>query len=270
VLALAAAALVAGCGNDDKPAQDVVTALEDYTDVTPTALERAIEKVRDSAQENADDLAAASRDLRRDVDSGRLRGARQDYDLARPAYARMEALAALYPELDATIRERGFIPLARDLYREQRVNRGTRAAAAALDSAARELRARIPKLRIPPRTAVLNAAGTVDRIQRHGVTGELEPDSKLDLTVMLATLDGAETTFLAVEDFVKAKNRRLAGKVIDGFDDTNTDVLDLKRDGKLPEFTAVSDSARREIQKNLDDLEYAFSQVSGVLADGLR
>jgi iron uptake system component EfeO len=267
-LALAGAALLAGCGSKDKP-QDVVTALEDYTNVTPAALQRAIRNVRESANEQTADLVSSSGSLRRDVDAGNLRAARADYELARQAYARLEALAPLFPALARAIGDRELRPLAGDLHTRQRIDAGTRRAAAGLARDARALRERLRTAEIPPRKAIDGAAAVVDRSAREGVSGRLEPDSKLDLTVLLANLDGAEGIFLAVEDFVKAKNRRLAGKTIDGFDDTNTDVLELRRDGRLPDFDAVTPAQRREIQDDLDKLEYAFDQVPDVLAKGL-
>lgn len=227
----------------------------------------------------ADDLVADTKKFTDAVRGGHLEEAQSLYAPARLHYERIEPIAELFSDLDASIDSRaddhekkekdptftGFHRLEYGLFSEK-ATAGLSSFADKLDADTQELRKRITDLTIPPEKLVDGAAALIEEVASSKISGEEDRYSGTDLWDFQANVDGAEKIVDLLRPLTQKADKALSDR-IDGNFKTVDEVLSKYKttDGGYQSYDKLAKEDRTALQGPITALAEDLSKLRGTL-----
>jgi iron uptake system component EfeO len=202
-----------------------------------------------------DAMVVSVNQLKKDIDAGNLKAAREDYPKARPFYERVESdvdgfvlpgfkatdnagsldylIDMRTSNLDPKVGWHGFHAIERDLFQDGKITADTRKQAAELQANVTRLDKLVQTLQYKPEDLANGAADLLEEVQTTKVTGEEEAFSHYDLVDFAGNVEGAQQAFAFLEPGLKQIDPDLIARVSEQFKQVNT-LLDSYRDAKQP------------------------------------
>ena len=213
------------------------------------------------------------------VKAGDLKAAQVLYAPTRVHYERIEPIAELFSDLDASIDSRaddheqkeqdpgftGFHRLEYGLFSQQSTA-GLSAIADKLVADVSELQKRIAGLTVPPEKMVGGAAALLEEVAATKITGEEDRYSHADLWDFQANVDGAAKIVDLLRPLTLRADKDLSGK-IDANIKTVGEVLAKYRhpDGSFETYDKLSDADRLALKGPVTQLAEDLSRLRGTL-----
>ena len=191
--------------------------------------------------------------LQRDVDSGDVKAAQEQYGIARPFYEKIESDVEGFAlpgfkvgdnhgnldylvdmrasTLDPAVGWHGFHAVERDIFGAQRITATTKKLAAELTANVKRLAKLSTTLTYKPEDLANGAAGLLEEVQKSKISGEEEAFSHIDLVDFAANVEGAQQAFAYLEPGLKTVDASLTATIGQRFRAVTT-MLDTYRDPK--------------------------------------
>ncbi len=224
-------------------------------------------------------LASETEKFAAAVKAGDLKAAQSLYAPARWHYERIEPIAELFSDLDASIDSRaddheqkeedpgftGFHRIEYGLFGLQSTA-GLAPIADKLFGDVQELQKRIAALTIPPEKMVGGAAALIEEVAATKITGEEDRYSHTDLWDFQANVDGAAKIVDLLRPLTLKADRDLSAK-IDSNIKTVNDLLAKYRDpdGSFETYERLSDADRLALKGPVTQLAEDLSRLRGTL-----
>lgn len=176
--------------------------------------------------EQIDLLLADTEKFVKALKSGDLKRAKEIYPLARMYYERSEPIAESFGDLDPRIDARladlqgegrekdwsGFHKIEKILW-EDNTTKGTEATADQLLLDIKELRAKIPTVKVDAELMLTGAVDLLNEVSTSKITGEEDIFSKTDLYDFKANIEGAEKIYELFRPYLLKKDKKLADEI---------------------------------------------------------
>ncbi|HYV88614.1 MAG TPA: iron uptake system protein EfeO [Candidatus Polarisedimenticolia bacterium] len=211
--------------------------------------------------------------------AGDVKAAQALYAPARVHYERIEPIAELFSDLDASIDSRaddheqkeqdpgftGFHRLEYGLFSQQSAA-GLDAVADKLVADVQELQKRIAGLTVPPDKMVGGAAALIEEVAATKISGEEDRYSHTDLWDFQANVDGAAKIVDLLRPLTQRADKNLSDK-IDANIKTVDDLLAKYRhgDGGFETYDKLSDADRLALKGPVTELAEDLSRLRGTL-----
>ncbi|MDE5602483.1 MAG: EfeM/EfeO family lipoprotein [Helicobacter sp.] len=190
-------------------------------------LTKEIKAYRQFVIEQIDLLVADTEKFVKALKSGNLKQAKEIYPLVRMYYERSEPIAESFGELDARIDARladleeeglgekdwsGFHKIEKILW-EKNTTKGTEVTADQLLLDVKELRAKIPTVKVDAELMLTGAVDLLNEVSTSKITGEEDIFSKTDLYDFQANIEGAEKIYQLFRPSLLKKDKKLANEI---------------------------------------------------------
>jgi iron uptake system component EfeO len=212
------------------------------------------------------------------VKAGDIKQAKKRYAPARIHYERIEPVAELFSDLDASMDAReddyefgandpkftGFHRIEKALWADNTTH-GMKQYADKLDQDTRELQKRLTNLAFQPSDVVDGAAGLIEEVAATKITGEEDRYSRTDLWDFQANVDGSKKIVDLLRPILEKQNPALVSKVDRNFKTVDT-ILAKYRSGKgFVSYEQLSDSDRKALKGPVTILAEDLSDLRGEL-----
>jgi iron uptake system component EfeO len=224
-------------------------------------------------------LATETKKFTDAIRAGDLKAAQALYAPTRVHYERIEPIAELFSDLDASIDSRaddhekkeqdpgftGFHRLEYGLFSKQSTD-GLGPLADKLDADTQDLQKRIAGLTVPPSKMVDGAAALIEEVASSKISGEEDRYSGTDLWDFQANVDGAEKIVDLLRPVTQKADKALSDK-IDGNFKTVDQVLVKYRQpsGGYESYDKLSKEDRTALQGPITALAEDLSKLRGTL-----
>lgn len=217
------------------------------------------------------------------IHQGDLEKAQSLYAPSRVYYERIEPIAELFADLDASIDAReddyehgvkdpdftGFHRLEYGLFHEQSTQ-GLDAYADRLMKDVEDLDSRVEGLVFPPEKVVGGAAALMEEVAATKVSGEEDRYSRTDLWDFQGNVDGALEIFELFKPLAAKEDADFVKRVQDNFDDVEAILAQYRVDTNDPKagfesYDEVSDADRRALTGPVTVLAEDLSTLRGLL-----
>ncbi|MBI1171194.1 iron uptake system protein EfeO [bacterium] len=255
-----------------------VTGAEVTGALDPMALVGPVAEYKVWVKAEADALVAATASFTEAVKAGDVARARALYAPARVSYERIEPIAELFSDLDASmdaraddweLREKdpgfsGFHKLEYDLFATGDVT-GSGPAADRLLADARDLQGRILGLTLPPAVVVGGAAALIEEVAGSKISGEEDRYSHTDLSDFAANIEGAQKIVTLLNPLIAPRDADLLARISASLAEV-TAVLDSYRLGDAYKpYTDLTEADRRALEARIAALAEDLALVPGLL-----
>jgi len=233
-------------------------------------------------------MVSATQKLQQAVDAGDLHQAQVDYAEARPYYERVESdvdgfvlpgfkatdnagnldylIDMRASNLDPKVGWSGFHAVERDLFKDKKIDAGTKQYAAKLTQHVKDLDSISKGLTYKPEDLANGAADLLDEVQSSKITGEEEDFSHIDLVDFAANVEGAEEAFAYLRPGLNKIDASLAATVAQRFNDVDT-MLDGYRDAKaLGGYVRYTPAVKAKDANKLSQTVQALQDVLSSIA----
>jgi len=225
------------------------------------------------------DLVESTRAFTDAIRAGDLEQARMLYEPAREPYERIEPIAELFADLDASIDAReddfaggskdpaftGFHRLEYLLWVEQDTT-AAKPFADRLDADVAELAERIRQLPFPPEKVVGGAAALIEEVAASKLSGEEDRYARTDLADFQANLDGAKKILSLFQPLLEKVDEPLSKRLIHNFDSVQSRLASYRDDkGVFASYEALSDADRQALKGPITLLAEDLSRLRGSL-----
>ncbi len=213
------------------------------------------------------------------IRSGDLDQAKALYEPAREPYERIEPIAELFADLDASIdaREDDFAKGAEDpaftgfhrleylLWKQQDTQAAT-TFADKLDSDAAELAKRIRELPFPPQKVVGGAAALVEEVAASKLSGEEDRYARTDLADFQANIDGANKILSLFHPLLEKVDAPLTNRVDSNMERVENTLASYRLDdGSFVSYDELTDADRKALKGPITALAEDLSKLRGSL-----
>ena len=211
--------------------------------------------------------------------AGKLDDAKALYAPTRQHYERIEPVAELFSDLDASMDAReddfekkaddpaftGFHRIERSLFSDGTTH-GLEPMADKLMADVTELRMRLTTLTITPKSMVGGAAELIEEVASKKISGEEDRYSRTDLSDFQANVDGAQKIVTLLNPLVERQKPELVTRVADNFGKVD-DVLRKYRlpDGGYVSYEKLSPEDRNRLRGPVTVLAEDLSTFRGTL-----
>ncbi|MDY0882902.1 iron uptake system protein EfeO [Dongia soli] len=255
------------------------------TGAQPTQKPSAVDLIGPIAEYNVyvisetDDLAADTKKFTDAVRGNRLQEAQSLYAPARMHYERIEPIAELFSDLDASIDSRaddhekkeqdpnftGFHRLEYGLF-SRKSTVGLNAFADQLDADTQELQKRIADLTIPPEKLVDGAAALIEEVASSKISGEEDRYSGTDLWDFQANVEGAEKIVDLLRPLTQKADRALSERIDGNFKAVEQILAKYKAaTGGYLNYDKLTKEDRTTLQGPITALAEDLSKLHGTL-----
>ena len=233
--------------------------------------------------DNLDRFVTHTQDFTQAVESGDLARAQSLYAPTRVYYERIEPIAELFADLDASIDAReddyekgvedpdftGFHRLEYGLF-AQRTTQGFAPYAKRLMADVNDLEARVQGLTFPPATVVGGAAALMEEVAATKVSGEEDRYSHTDLWDFQGNVDGSQKIFELFKPLVIDEDPAFVERVEENFAAVEETLAHYRQDADDPtsgfvSYEQVSDEDRRAFVGPVNLLAEDLSTLRGKL-----
>ncbi len=247
--------------------------------VDDAKLAQAVKDYQAGVRKQADELVTATTAFVAALKSGDAQRARDLFATTRAHYEQIEPIAESFGDLDPEIDARandvadrddwtGFHRIEQILWK-QNTTRGTEQYADKLLTDVRQLRDRIPSLKLQGAQIANGAVGLLDEVSASKITGEEDRYSHTDLSDFQANFDGAKQAFDAVRPVLEANGNQQLVDTIQQRIDALQQGLDKYRRSNDPSgfapYQDLTDHDRRQFAQQVAALAEPLSLVAGKL-----
>lgn len=212
------------------------------------------------------------------VESGDVEKAKTLYAPARVHYERIEPVAELFADLDASMDARaddyekgendekfsGFHRIEHALWVNNSTD-GMDQYAKQLLTDVKDLEARLTKLAFPPSNVVDGAAALIEEVAATKISGEEDRYSHTDLWDFQANVDGAKKIVDLLRPLLDQENPKLVAKVDKNFATVDGILAKYRVGDGFQSYEKLSDSDRKLLQGPVTVLAEDLSQLRGIL-----
>jgi len=233
--------------------------------------------------DNLEQFTSHSREFTDAIKAGDLAKAQELYAPSRVYYERIEPIAELFADLDASIDAReddyekgvkdpvftGFHRLEYGLFHDQSTE-GMQPFAERLMSDIEDLNQRVQGLTFPPETVVGGAAALMEEVAATKVSGEEDRYSRTDLWDFQGNVDGAKKIFELVKPLASKEDAAFVARVEDNFASMEATlshyyVEEGNVESGFVTYDKVSDADRRALVGPVTVLAEELSTLRGLL-----
>lgn len=252
-------------------------------DVEPEALVEPVADYKLYVLDNLDAFVSHTRDFTRAIEAGELERARSLYAPTRVYYERIEPVAELFADLDASIDAReddyekgvddpdftGFHRLEHGLFKQQTTD-GLAPYARRLMNDVDDLESRVQGLTFPPARVVGGAAALMEEVAATKVSGEEDRYSHTDLWDFQGNVDGSQKIFALFQPLIAEEDPAFVERVEDNFAAVEATLAHYRLAADDPEagfvsYEKVSDADRRALVGPVTVLAEDLSTLRGKL-----
>jgi iron uptake system component EfeO len=250
-----------------------------YSAVSPLELVAPISDYKIYVAENLQSLVRDTREFTNAVKAGDVAKAKRLFASTRMSYERVEPIAELFSDLDASIDSRaddhekaekdpgftGFHRIEYGLF-AQNTTKGLAPFADKLMADVTELQKRIRGLTFPPEKVVGGAAVLMEEVAATKISGEEDRYSHTDLWDFQANFEGAKKIVDLFRPLVVKDNKAFADKVDANFDVVFKTLAKYKTaDGGFESYTKLTDRDRKVLAGRVNTLAEDLSKLRGLL-----
>ncbi|MGY8810587.1 MAG: iron uptake system protein EfeO [Pseudomonadales bacterium] len=233
--------------------------------------------------DNLEQFTSHSREFTDAIKAGDLAKAQELYAPSRVFYERIEPIAELFADLDASIDAReddyekgvkdpvftGFHRLEYGLFHDQSTD-GMQPFAERLMNDIEDLNQRVQGLTFPPETVVGGAAALMEEVAATKVSGEEDRYSRTDLWDFQGNVDGAKKIFELVKPLASKEDAAFVARVEDNFASMEATlshyyVEEGNVESGFVTYDKVSDADRRALVGPVTVLAEELSTLRGLL-----
>lgn len=253
--------------------------MQAHAAVSPLELVGPVAEYKLYVNENIDKFVEDTRKFTDAVKAGNLEEARALFASTRMSYERIEPVAELFSDLDASIDSRaddhekaekdpGFIGFHRIEYAlwEEKSTAGVNDVADKLMADVLELQKRLQKLTFPPEKVVGGAAVLMEEVAATKISGEEDRYSHTDLWDFQANFEGSYHIFELLRPLVEREDKAFVEKTDANFK-TVFDTLSKYKtaDGGFQSYEKLTDRDRKMLAGRVNTLAEDLSQMRGML-----
>lgn len=247
-------------------------------EVSPLDLVQPIADYKVYVQENLDVLVKDTKAFTEAIKAGELEKAKELYPSSRVAYEKIEPIAELFADLDASIDSRaddhengeksddftGFHRLEYGLF-AQNTTEGLASYADKLYADVLELQKRVKDLTVPPEKVVGGAAALLEEVAATKISGEEDRYSHTDLWDFKANVDGAQKIVELFKPLLEKENPDLVKKVEANFKTVDDILAKYKKGDGYESYDKLSDDDRKALAGPVTTLAEDLSTLRGTL-----
>ncbi|HVW91257.1 MAG TPA: iron uptake system protein EfeO [Devosia sp.] len=246
--------------------------------VSPLDLVQPISDYKIYVGQQVDQLVITIQKFVDSIQKGDIETAKNLYAPSRVYYERVEPLAELFSDLDASIDSRaddhekkeqdpgftGFHRIEYLLFAKSDVA-GAKPYADKLLKDIKDLQSRIAGLTVEPKVMVGGAAGLIEEVASSKITGEEDRYSGTDLYDFQANVDGAEKIVDLLRPLVSKEDSALADKIDGNFKTVDTVLAKYKTADGYQNYDKLTDKDRLALQGPITELAEDLSKLTGTL-----
>ncbi|MBB4092202.1 iron uptake system protein EfeO [Ochrobactrum pecoris] len=247
-------------------------------EVSPLDLVQPIADYKVYVQENLDILVKDTKAFTDAVKAGDLEKAKELYPSSRVSYEKIEPIAELFADLDASIDSRaddhengeksedftGFHRIEYGLF-AQNSTEGLAPVADRLYADVLELQKRVKDLTVPPEKVVGGAAALLEEVAATKISGEEDRYSHTDLWDFKANVDGAQKIVELFKPLLEKENPDLVKKVEANFKTVDDILAKYKKGDGYESYDKLSDDDRKALAGPVTTLAEDLSTLRGTL-----
>ncbi|MEL4373718.1 iron uptake system protein EfeO [Brucella cytisi] len=247
-------------------------------EVSPLDLVQPIADYKVYVQENLDVLVKDTKAFTDAVKAGDLEKAKELYPSSRVSYEKIEPIAELFADLDASIDSRaddhengeksedftGFHRIEYGLF-AQNSTEGLAPVADKLYADVLELQKRVKDLTVPPEKVVGGAAALLEEVAATKISGEEDRYSHTDLWDFKANVDGAQKIVELFKPLLEKENPDLVKKVEANFKTVDDILAKYKKGDGYESYDKLSDDDRKALAGPVTTLAEDLSTLRGTL-----
>ena len=247
-------------------------------EVSPLDLVQPIADYKVYVQENLDVLVKDTKAFTNAVKAGDLEKAKELYPSSRVSYEKIEPIAELFADLDASIDSRaddhengeksedftGFHRIEYGLF-AQNSTEGLAPIADKLYADVLELQKRVKDLTVPPEKVVGGAAALLEEVAATKISGEEDRYSHTDLWDFKANVDGAQKIVELFKPLLEKENPDLVKKVEANFKTVDDILAKYKKGDGYESYDKLSDDDRKALAGPVTTLAEDLSTLRGTL-----
>ncbi|KAB2684626.1 MULTISPECIES: iron uptake system protein EfeO [Brucella/Ochrobactrum group] len=247
-------------------------------EVSPLDLVQPIADYKVYVQENLDVLVKDTKAFTDAVKAGDLEKAKELYPSTRVSYEKIEPIAELFADLDASIDSRaddhengeksedftGFHRIEYGLF-AQNSTEGLAPVADKLYADVLELQKRVKDLTVPPEKVVGGAAALLEEVAATKISGEEDRYSHTDLWDFKANVDGAQKIVELFKPLLEKENPDLVKKVEANFKTVDDILAKYKKGEGYESYDKLSEDDRKALAGPVTTLAEDLSTLRGTL-----
>ncbi len=255
-----------------------VTAGAHQAAAVPAELAGPIAAYRTYVLSETDALVTATAAFAAAVKAGNLTEAQRLYAPARVHYERIEPIAELFNDLDASIDARaddfeqkeqdttwtGFHHIEYVLF-DRKTTDGLAPAADRLAADTVELRHRLDGLELPAKNVVGGAADLIEEVASKKISGEEDRYSHTDLWDFQANIDGAQQIFVLLKPLLMPRDPKLVARVDDNFVKVDATLAKYKAGNGFQSYEKLSGADKNTLKRSITALAEDLSKLRGTL-----
>ncbi|MBJ6133250.1 iron uptake system protein EfeO [Ochrobactrum sp. Q0168] len=247
-------------------------------EVSPLDLVQPIADYKVYVQEHLDILVKDTKAFTDAIKAGDLAKAKELYPSSRVSYEKIEPIAELFADLDASIDSRaddhengeksedftGFHRLEYGLF-AQNTTDGLTPFADKLYADVLELQKRVKDLTVPPEKVVGGAAALMEEVAAGKISGEEDRYSHTDLWDFKANVDGAQKIVELFKPLIEKENPDLIKKVEANFKTVDDILAKYKKGDGYETYDKLSEDDRKALAGPVTTLAEDLSTLRGTL-----
>ncbi|MEL4069816.1 iron uptake system protein EfeO [Ochrobactrum sp. GPK 3] len=247
-------------------------------EVSPLDLVQPIADYKVYVQEHLDILVKDTKAFTDAIKAGDLAKAKELYPSSRVSYEKIEPIAELFADLDASIDSRaddhengeksddftGFHRLEYGLF-AQNTTDGLASFADKLYADVLELQKRVKDLTVPPEKVVGGAAALMEEVAAGKISGEEDRYSHTDLWDFKANVDGAQKIVELFKPLIEKENPDLIKKVEANFKTVDDILAKYKKGDGYETYDKLSEDDRKALAGPVTTLAEDLSTLRGTL-----
>ncbi|MBV2143155.1 iron uptake system protein EfeO [Falsochrobactrum sp. TDYN1] len=247
-------------------------------EVSPLDLVQPIADYKIYVQENLDILVKDTKAFTDAIKAGDIEKAKELYPSSRVSYEKVEPIAELFADLDASIDSRaddhengeksddftGFHRLEYGLF-AQNTTDGLGEYADKLYADVLELQKRVEGLTVPPEKVVGGAAALLEEVAATKISGEEDRYSHTDLWDFQANVDGAQKIVELFKPLIVKENPDLVTKVEGNFQTVNDILAKYKTSDGYESYDKLTEDDRKALAGPVTALAEDLSTLRGTL-----
>jgi iron uptake system component EfeO len=231
-------------------------------------------------RQQVDELVTASTTFTDAVQAGNVQAAKDAYAVSRQAWARIEPIAGLVEDIDASVDARvddfaneddpkwtGWHKLEYLLWVKNDISQASGAPKLAdqLDAAIARLESTMDTTTIPASAIPSGAAELIEEVSEGKLTGEEDRYSGTDLWDFAANVVGSRHAFEALKPALQAKNPELVTKIEAGFAGIQGQLQAYAEGSGYRPYRALTDADKARMKTTLAGLSENLAEVAGAL-----
>ncbi|MFD1198703.1 iron uptake system protein EfeO [Brucella gallinifaecis] len=247
-------------------------------EVSPLDLVQPIADYKIYVQDNLDVLVKDTKAFTNAIKAGDLAKAKELYPSTRTSYERIEPIAELFADLDASIDSRaddhedaeksedftGFHRLEYGLF-DQNSTEGLDKYADKLYADVVELQKRIKDMTFPPEKVVGGAAALMEEVAATKISGEEDRYSHTDIWDFQANVDGSQKIVELFRPLIEKENPELLKKSDANFKTVNDILVKYKKGDGYELYDKLTEQDRKVMAGAINTLAEDLSTLRGTL-----